>query len=388
MRHAHEQTLAVHAGEPRPSPLDAVAIPIFQSSTYFIDRDREYHDIRYMRLSNSPNHKSVAAKIAALEGTETALVTASGMAAITTSLLAHLERGDHVIAQRCLYGGTMDFLMGTAPALGIETTFVSLASPGSWEAALRPTTRVLYVEAITNPLVEVGELEEAVRFARRHRLSSMIDSTFATPINFRPAELGFDVVLHSATKYLNGHSDVIAGVVAGAAPVVERIHKQLNIYGGSLDALSCYLLQRGLKTLPLRVRIQNQNALALAQALARNASVERVHYPGLAEHPSHGNARRWFGGYGGMLSFTPKGGARAAEAICTGTRVALHAPSLGGVETLVCRPATTSHRGILAEERAALGIGDDLVRVSVGIEDQADLIEDFERAISAAVAGD
>ncbi|MCI0652151.1 MAG: PLP-dependent aspartate aminotransferase family protein [Planctomycetes bacterium] len=378
------RTLAVHAGEPRPPIHGAVATPIFQSSTFLVEEGRGYHDIHYMRLSNTPSHVAVAAKLAALEGTERALVTGSGMAAITSALLAHLKQGDHVLAQRCLYGGTLDFLTENARQLGIETTFVPLDDPGAWQGALRPTTRVLYVESITNPLVEVGLLEEAAAFARAQGLVSLIDNTFPSPMNFRPAALGYDVVLHSATKYLNGHSDVVAGVACGSAARIEEIHKQVNILGGSLDSFSCYLLQRGLKTLPLRVRAQNENALALAKALARNPAVASVRYPGLPEDPSHAQARRHFAGFGAIIAFVPRGGLEAARRFCAALAIPLHAVSLGGVETLVCRPAATSHAGIPAAERRALGIPDERIRISVGIEDEADLIEDFERALAAA----
>ena len=381
-RHHGLATRAVHAGEPRPPILGAVAMPIFQSSTFVSDDDRAYHDIRYMRLSNTPSHEAVGAKIAALEGTESALVTASGMAAITSALLAHLESGDHVIAQSCLYGGTLDFLLEVAPRFGIETTFVSLEDPGSWEAARRPRTRVFYVESVTNPLCEVGRLDEAARFAREHGLVAMIDSTFTSPVNFRPAEFGYDLVLHSATKYLNGHSDVIAGVVAGPTPTVTRVREQLNILGGSLDSLSCYLLLRGLKTLPLRVQQQSASARVLAAALDSLSAVARVHYPALPGTASAERVARWFATGGGMLSFLPAGGRAAADRILERLTIPLVAPSLGGPETLVCRPAATSHQGLSRADREVRGIDDALIRVSLGLETTEDLVADFERAIT------
>ncbi len=375
------RTRAVHAGEPRPPLEDAVVQPIFQSSTYLLTGDESYHDIRYLRLSNNPNQKAVAAKLADLEGTEAAVVTASGMAAITCALLTFVKQGDHVIAQDCLYGGTLEFLREIAPGLGIETTFVSLEEPGVWEEARRPSSRVFYVESTTNPLMEVGRLDEVAAFARRQGLISMIDNTFATPINFRPREMGYDIVLHSATKYLNGHTDLVAGVVAGSREHVLSMRETLNITGGSLDPHPCFLLGRGLKTLPLRLAAQNESALALARALDDHPAVARVRYPGLPQDPSHQRAERWFAGFGAMLSFTPRGGVSARDRLLKRLQIPLVAPSLGGVETLVSCPATSSHAGLPPQARRDLGIEDELVRVSVGIEDAEDLIADFMHAL-------
>ena len=247
---------------------------------------------------------------------------------------------------------------------------------------MRPTTRVFYVEAITNPLLEVIALEEVVAFARAHGLVSVIDATMATPINFRPIAHGYDLVLHSATKYLNGHSDLVAGVVAGSAERVGVAKRLLDHLGGVLDAHACFLLHRGLKTLALRVRHQNDSALALARFLAAHGRVADVRYPGLETHPGHARARRLFSGFGGMVSFRPKGGTAAAERFVDRVTLAINGPSLGGPESLVTRPAVTSHGGLSAEERARAGIDDDLVRVSVGLEAVEDLCEDFDRALA------
>jgi cystathionine gamma-synthase/cystathionine gamma-lyase/cystathionine beta-lyase len=376
-------TLAVHAGEPRPRIGDAVAMPVFQSSTYLLGGPRAYDDIRYIRLNNTPNHEAVAAKIAALEGTETALLASSGMAAITTALLAHLESGDHVIAQDCLYGGTRHFLEATAPRYGISVSFVSMDDPLAWRDALKPRTRVLYCEATTNPLLQVGRLDEAADFAKRHSIVSLVDSTFATPLAFRPAEHGFDLVLHSATKFMGGHTDIVAGVVAGSRERVTRVRQHLNLFGGSLDPHACSLLHRGLKTLHLRYPVQCANALALATALSRHRDVTRVHHPGLPEDPSHERARRLFGGlYGGVVSFVPRGDVGFADAVLSRLTIPLLAPSLGGVETLVTRPATTSHAGLSPEERQSIGIPEEMIRVAVGVEDAEDLVADFEQALA------
>ncbi len=375
-------TKLVHAGEPRPRVQGSVVLPIFQSSTYEYEGATSYHDIRYVRLSNSPNHESVAAKLGALEETEAALVTGSGMAAIASSLLALLAPGDHAIAHRCLYGGTRSLFTTDLATLGIETTFVDAERPETFAAALKPHSKVFYVEAMTNPLVEIAELDAVVAFAREHGLVTLIDATLATPVNFRPATRGFDLVLHSATKYLNGHSDIAAGAIAGSRVLVDRVKQKLDHLGGILDPHACFLLQRGMKTLDLRMERHNASAVALTRFLATHPGVSEVCYPGLPSHPGHARAKAWFSGSGGLFSFRPRGGVRHAERFLAGVRLAAAAPSLGGPETLVTRPSMTSHAGQTAEERASLGITDDLVRVAVGLEASEDLIEDFARALT------
>lgn len=374
-------TKLIHAGGPDPRIAGALAVPIFQSSTFEHAGRTGQQEVKYGRLSNTPNHDVLAARLAALEGTEAALVTASGMAAISAALLALLGAGDHVIAHESLYGGTHGLLTRDLAALGIDVTFVDANRPETFAPALRPSTRALYVEAITNPLLQVVDLDGVVTFARSHGLTTLIDSTMATPVNFRPAERGFDLVLHSATKYLNGHTDVIAGAVAGSAARVASVKQKLDHLGGSLDAHACFLLERGLKTLELRVERQNRTSLAIAEHLSRHAAVAEVFHPGLPGHAGYARAKAWFSGTGGMLSFRPAGGAPAAERFLASVRLATSAPSLGGPETLVTRPVQTSHAGVPVEERARLGIGDDLVRVSIGLEAVEDLIEDFDRAL-------
>lgn len=375
-------TQLIHAGEPRPRIGGALVAPIFQSSTFESDGERPYHDVRYTRLSNTTNHDVLAVKLAALEGTEAALVTGSGMAAISTALLAVLRAGDHLIAHDCLYGGTLSFVTQDLAALGVEVTFVDATRPETFEGALRKNTRAFYVEALTNPLLQIAQFDAVVDFAKQHSLITLIDSTMATPVNFRPASFGIDLVLHSATKYLNGHSDLIAGAVAGSHELVGKVKAKLDHFGGILDPHACFLLNRGLKTLELRVERHNQSALALATHLSRHAAVSRVFYPGLAQHAGHERAARWFRGAGGMLSFVPRGGAEAAARFVERVRLVTHAPSFGGPETLVTRPATTSHRGLSPTERAKLGVTDDLLRVSVGLEAVEDLLEDLEQALA------
>lgn len=377
------ETKLVHAGELRPRVHGAIAMPIFASSTFEASADpTDYHDIRYIRLNNTPNHVVLSGKLAALEGTERALVTASGMAAISSLLLSLLSAGDHILAHDGLYGGTHDLMTKDLPKLGITSSFVDAGKPDTWAAAVTPKTRVFYVETITNPMLRVLALDEVVAFARARGLVTIIDNTIATPIQFRPAEHGFDLIVHSASKYLNGHSDIVAGVIAGRGELVDRAKHLLDHLGGTLDPHACFLLGRGMRTLALRVRYQAASALEVATFLAGHRAVARVHYPGLPSHPDHARARALLdGGSGGMLGFELAGGAAAADALFARLALAVHAPSLGGPETLVTRPAASSHAGLSPEERRRQGISDALVRVSIGLESPADLIEDFAAAL-------
>jgi cystathionine beta-lyase/cystathionine gamma-synthase len=374
------ETNVVHAGAPSPRLGGAVVAPIFQSANYLMADEASYDALRYIRLSNSPSHLTLHARLAAIEAGEAALVTASGMAAITTTILAFVGQGDHLLTQNTLYGGTQSFLDHDAPRLGIGYSPVDAADPSSWEGALRSETKAFFVESISNPLMEVGDFRAVVDFARRHGLMTIIDNTFATPVNFRPLEIGFDVVVHSATKYLNGHSDVVAGVVIGSEERVERIRQLLLHFGGSADPHTCFLLERGLKTLVLRVERQNENALALAEFLGGRPEVRRVKYPGLVSDPAHHLAAELFSGFGGMLAFYIDSAERA-ERFLERVTIPLHAPSLGGPETLVVRPARSTHLGQTSVERKRLGITDDLVRVSVGIERVEELMKDFAQGL-------
>ena len=377
----HIETQLVHAGEPLPRIAGAVEAPIFQSATYEYAGEGTYHDVRYLRTNNTPSQLMLHDKIAALEGAEAALVTASGMAAISTTLLTVLAPGDHLLAQSCLYGGTHDFVVSELERLGIGCDFIDADRRETWEQQLRPNTRAIYVESMTNPLLEVADLEGVVEFARAHRLVSIIDNTFATPVNYRPLPAGFDLVLHSATKYLNGHADIVAGAVAGSATLVERIRHRANHLGGSLDPHAAFLLKRGLKTLALRVRFQNDSTQRLAQFLESHPRVARVNYAGLESHPRHARARRLFSGFGGVLSFELKGAAGRADDFARRVRIPTVAPSLGGVHTLLTRPATTSHAGLSRADRERLGITEELLRLSVGIEATEDLLEDLRQAL-------
>ena len=376
----HLETKLIHAGEPNPRIQGAVSMPIFQSANFEYGGETDYHDLKYIRLNNTPNHIALHQKLAASENAEAALVTASGMAAISTTLLTVLSSGDHLLVQDCLYGGTHDFITKDFAAFGMSYSFIDADDPDSWKRSLRPNTRAIYVEAMTNPLLQVADLKAVVQFAREHNLVSLIDNTFASPVNFRPSELGLDLSLHSCTKYLNGHSDIVAGAVIGGADLVRKVKQRLDHLGGSLDPHAAFLLHRGMKTLAVRVKFQNESTLKIARFLERHPAVERVNYAGLESHPRHARARELFDGFGGVLSFELKGGIEEAQRFMKNATLPISAPSLGGVETLITRPATTSHSGMSADNRKRLGISDRLIRLSIGIEATEDILEDFNNA--------
>ncbi|MQM26192.1 trans-sulfuration enzyme family protein [Glycomyces albidus] len=363
------ETLAVHGGEPRPAPHGSVVFPIHQGTVF---EDDPGGDVRYIRLGTNPSQRHLHRRLAALEGAEAAVATASGMAAITVALHSVLAAGDHLIAAGAFYGGTMQFLAEHAERLGWAFDLVDPADRDAWRRALRPNTKAFLTETITNPLVQVGDLAGAARFARERGLASVIDNTFATPVVFRPHTVGFDLVCHSATKALNGHSDLAAGVVTGSKERIARVASVMCAYGCALDPHAAFLLSRGLKTLALRVRQQNANALAVARFLDGHDAIAHVRYPGLATHPDHRRAAALFDGFGSVVSFRPAGGAAAADALVKSLRLPYTAASLGGVESLVTR--------VSANEETA-GLPDDLVRFSAGIEAAEDLIEDFAQAL-------
>ncbi len=375
------ETKLIHAGEPDPLINGAVSIPIFQSSTFEYSGQTSYHDLKYIRLNNTPNHIALHQKLAALENAEAAVVTSSGMAAISTTILALLSSGDHFLAQEGLYGGTHEFILKDLSALSISFDFIDGDAPQDWQGKLRSKTKAVYVETMTNPLLQIADLKAIVEFAKSNNLISIIDNTFASPINFRPPELGFDLSIHSCSKYLNGHSDIVAGAVIGRMDLIEKITHKLNHLGGSLDPHACFLLHRGMKTLALRMKHQNESALEIARFLENHQAIEKINYPGLESHPGHQRACDLFDGFSGMLSFELKGGVEAAERFIQNITLPIVAPSLGGTESLITRPVTTSHSGLSREDLQKLGISDSLVRVSVGIEATEDLIEDFEQAL-------
>lgn len=374
-------TRAIHSGEPRPTVQGAITLPIFQSSTFEYGGELDYNDIRYIRLNNTPNHICLHTKIAALEMGEAAIVAASGMAAITTALLKTVAAGETLLAQEGLYGGTHHFLAHEFQQFGRNVIFFDAQNTANLAELLNPSVKAIYVESTSNPLLRIPDLMAIAGFAKGNALTSLVDNTFPSPVNCNPISMGFDLVLHSATKYMNGHTDLIAGCVVGRSEPIGEITKLLNHLGGCLDPHACFLLNRGLKTLPLRVRHQNETALRLAQALEGHPRLRRVIYPGLGSHPDHGRARELLKGFGAVVSLEYAGSVAEADAFMGRLSLAYSAPSLGGVETLVTRPATTSHSGVDPKERIRMGITDLLIRVSVGLEDSADLIADFKKAL-------
>ena len=380
-------TLGVHGtGAGEKSPGSPVVPPIHQSATFHWADPRD-GELLYTRYGNNPNQVELARKVAALEGTEAAVALASGMAATAMTLLALTDAGDHVVASSQLYGATQGLLRSELPRRGVTATFVDPGAPlDSWKAELRPETRVVYLELPTNPTLRFFDPRPLVELAHARGVKVACDATFASPVNLRAASLGIDAVIHSATKYLGGHADVIAGVVAGSHELVDEVIRLTRLYGPSIDPNTAWLLDRGIRTLEVRVQRHNENGLAVARFFEGHAAVERVVYPGLASHPDHEVARSLLAGFGGMVSVVLKGGGPAADRFVSALRLALAAPSLGGVQTLVSQPRYTSHAGLTREQREAQGIPDGFVRISVGIENPADLVADFEQALAAAGA--
>jgi len=367
-----------------------MATPIYQTSTFEVtDNDEQlratHSDHFYTRYGNPTN--TVAEKtIAALEGMDSALTFASGMGAITTTLMALLKSGDHVVAQRDIYGGANKFLKHWLPRMGIETTFVDTTNYEDHERAIRPNTKLLYVESPTNPTLRIVDFKKVTAIARQRGLLTMIDATFGTPINQHPAQYGFDLIMHSGTKYLGGHSDLICGVVCGRHELMEKIWETRTTLGNCMDPHASWMLVRGLKTLPVRVARQNENALRVAEFLAGQAKVRSVNYPFLKTHPQHAIARAQMTGGGGMVSFEVEGSGEDARRASEAMRLFTLAPSLGSVESLVSIPVLTSHAMVDEAERKKIGVSEQLIRLSVGIEEGDDLIADLERALEAVAA--
>ncbi|MGC5330267.1 trans-sulfuration enzyme family protein [Micromonospora sp. DT62] len=382
-------TIAVH-GDDGLSPGGAVSPPIVQSATFSAESDEQFAAVAtetrgnafYTRYGN-PNHAQVAAVVAQLEGAEAGLVTASGMGAISTIALALLSAGDHVIVQRSTYGGTTSLVTGLLARFGVAFTQVDQTDTEAFVRALRPQTRLVLVETPSNPLLELTDLAAVVELAHANDALVAVDNTFATPVNQRPAEFGADLVWHSGTKYLGGHSDVSAGVIVGSADLVDRVWQTAIVTGSTLGPIDAWLLLRGIRTLSLRVDRHNANALALARAVEGHPAVRRVRYPGLPTHPQHELAGRQMTGFGGVLSVELRDG-RAAAGLLDGLRLAKRAASLGSVSTLVVHPRSMWAGIVDAEQLAATGIGEGLVRVSTGIEDTEDLVADFLATLDAA----
>ena len=373
-------TLAVHAGEP-PHDADAAVVTPLHQSVNFIQQVGTADGLRYPRYGNAPNADVVQKKLAALDRAEAAVLLSSGMGATACALIALLRPGDHLLACRDIYGGTLRLLTEEFTSLGIDVTLVDPFEPRGWRKRLRKETRAVFIESPVNPTCRVLDLRPLSYLTHESGLALVVDSTFASPINLRPLEHGADVVIHSATKYLNGHSDVMGGVVLGTASYVEEVRQKMIMWGQAPDPFACWLLERGLKTLDVRVRRHNENAMRIAEWLEDRKEVRAVHYPGLASHPDHEVAADQMDGYGGMVALELAGGGKAADRFVRKLRIVRHAPSLGGVDSLVSEPRFTSHAHLSAEARAKSGIPDGFLRLSVGIEDADDLIADIEHAL-------
>lgn len=385
----HPATLCIHAGWRATPEAKDVVLPIAQAATFLLD-DASYAAMLegrideaeiYTRLGN-PTLDAVQAKLAAIEGAEHALLFASGMAAIHAALLSRVKAGSRVVAQKELYGSSWDLLENFLRPLGVATEFVDLDDPAARKAALAKGCDVVYCESVSNPTLSVADLPAIAKDARAAGAITIVDATFATPLLQKPLALGADLVVHSATKYLAGHSDVIGGVVLGSRERLKPVYRWLQLAGGCMDPHAAFLLDRGLKTLPLRMKAHVENACELARFLSRHPRVERVLFPGLESHPSHGRARTLLAGPGGMVSCVVKGGDAAALACMRRLKVALEASSLGGAETLVSAPFNTSHARLSPEQRMAAGIPPGFLRISAGIEDARDLVVDFEQALA------
>ena len=374
-------TRAIHGDPKARADWTAVAPPLYQSST-FTNPVGSTAEVLYSRYGNNPNQVDIGRRLALIEGADAALFLASGMAAAALAHLAVLRPGDHLLASEWIYGGVYRLFREEFGKLGIDVSFVNPTQSRTWKRAMRKTTRAVFLETPTNPLMRVIDLEPIAALCKEEGLALIVDSTFASPVNFRPLEHGGDIVIHSATKYLNGHSDVIAGVVAGTDQVVEEVRRLMQVWGQAIDPFAAWLIDRGLRTLVVRVQRQNEIGIAVAEWFAKQDAITKVHYPGLASHPDHELAKRTLGGFGGMLGIELKGGVRAAERFLKSLTIAAHAPSLGGVETLVSEPRLTSHASLTAEQRAQAGIPDGFLRFSLGLEDPDDLIADFAQALA------
>jgi len=367
-------TIAIHGHPARKADWSPVVAPITQSTT-FVNPVGGDDEVLYTRYGNNPTQVELSRKYALLEGAEEAIFVSS------LAHLAILRPGDHLVSSRWIYGGTQRLFDEEFGRLGITVSYVDPAQPRLWRKALKKNTRAIFMETPTNPLLRVLDVSVLAQVARDFGLALLVDATFASPINFRPLEHGADVVITSATKYLNGHSDVIAGAVAGSTQVIEEVTRLMRLWGPAIDPHQAWLLDRGMKTLAVRMERHNANGLAVARWAEGRKGIARVHYPGLSSHPDHEIAARQLDGFGGMVGLEIEGGVRGAERMLRRLKVVQHAPSLAGVESLVSEPRLTSHKHLTPEGRAAQGIPDGFIRLSCGIEDAADLIADLDQAL-------
>ena len=382
-RHQGPSTTAIHGDGPSHNPGDGVAPPIYQSST-FVRATGPSDDVLYTRYGNNPNQLRLAERLTRLEGAEKSIFVASGMGATALAHLAVLRPGDHLLSSDWIYGGTRRLFEEDFNQLGIEVSYVNPDKRRDWRSKTRKNTRAIFVETPTNPTMRILDLDWLSVLTREKGIPLVVDSTFASPINFRPLEHGADVVIHSVTKYLNGHSDVIAGAVAGPEVFIDEVTSRRKVWGQSLDPHCAWLIERGMKTLAVRMARHNATGLEVARWLEGHAKVKRVAYPGLPSHPDHELASRTMDGFGGMIGVELAGGPRAADRCLKALRTITHAPSLGGVESLVSEPRYTSHAAMTSDQRAAIGIPDGFLRLSLGLEDAEDLIADLARGLAAA----
>ena len=378
-------TLCVRPSSVADSQAKGLTTPIYTSTSFHFPGDDG--EVYYPRYFNLPTHDAVADKIRQLEHGDEALVLGSGMAAITSVLLGLLRKGDHAVFHSGIYGGSRSFVTQFLRKYGIDWTLVHSSDPDEFASHFRPNTRLVYLESPTNPLLQVLDVKAIANLARPEGIISVVDNTFATPICQNPLALGADIVVHSGTKYLNGHSDVNCGAIVASKELFPSVKQAAIHLGGTLDVRACYLLERGMKTLHIRVERQCTNAARIAEFLSQNRLVRRVYYPGLATHPGHDIARSQMSRFGGMLAFDLNLDSDAASECMSRLKIATMAVSLGGVETVVCFPKDTSHASMTPDERREIGIGDTLIRVSAGIEDVNDLISDFEQSMGSKGAG-
>lgn len=367
-------TQSVHVGSVGDPLFGGLVNPIYTSSAYDYDTL-----VRYPRYFNTPNQTAVVKKIAALENAEDGLLFSSGMAAIMTSLFALLKSGDHVLFQNDLYGGTHHAALNELKRYGISHTMTDVTDVSLFEKSIRPNTKVIYIETPSNPLLKITDISAVAKIAQKHKIITIIDNTFASPINQNPIDLGIDVVTHSGTKYIGGHSDLCCGVTVASKKLIAKIGESAKHFGGSLDAHTAYLVERSLKTIVIRVQQQNKNAMALAKFLGGEPKINAVYYPGLKDHPGHAIAKRQMkGGFGGMLSFEVKGDPKK---FLKRLKIIRKAVSLGGVESTIAQPVKTSHSKLTPQELKVAGISEKLLRFSVGIEQAEDLIQDIAQAL-------
>jgi cystathionine beta-lyase/cystathionine gamma-synthase len=381
---AGPSTTAIHGDGAPHEPGDSVSAPIYQSSTFIRAPGPGDEDVLYTRYGNNPNQLRLAQRLAKLEGAEDAIFLASGMGATALAHLAVLRPGDHLLASEWIYGGTRKLFTQDFHQLGIDVSFVNPDKRRDWRGKMRKNTRAIFVESPTNPIMRVLDLDWLSVLTREEGIPLLIDSTFASPINYRPLEHGADVVIHSVTKYINGHTDVIAGAVAGSAALVDEVRNRMRVWGQSIDPHPAWLVERGMKTLAVRMDRHNRTGMEVATWLEAQSKVRKVHYPGLKSHPDHELAKKTLNGFGGMIGIELAGGARAAERCIKAFRMIAHAPSLGGVESLVSEPRYTSHAAMTSSQRADAGIPDGFLRLSTGLEDADDIIADLARGLAAS----